>query len=111
MINIKIDLENFINITFEDTLNYTHFPNLEKSIDDLMDYLEVDMNTLSRKRGKITEEQKMSYFLKKALLYMTTDPECIKSLEEFSEFIDSNYIHTILKKHYFLLECDFEYLI
>lgn len=111
MIKIKISLENFISITFEDTLNYTHFPTLEKSINDLMDYLQVDMNTLSRKKEKFSQEQRMAYFLKKSLLYMTTDPACIKSLEECSEFMDNNYIHIILKKHYLKLEYDFEYLI
>ena len=100
MTNIKIDMEKFKSITFEDTLNYKHNSELEKSIDNLMDYLEVDMNTLSRRKGKVTQDQRMAYFLRKALLYITTDPACIKAIDVCSTIVDSDYIHTILKKHY-----------
>jgi len=108
MTNIKIDIENFKNINFEDTLNYTHNVALEKSIADVIDYLEMDMNNLSR---KVLQDQRMAYFLRKALLYITTDPTCIKAIDECSPPVDSDYIHTILKKHYYKLECDFDSLI
>jgi uncharacterized ubiquitin-like protein YukD len=111
MINIKIDVTKFQNISFEETLSYRHYPALEKAISDVMDYLEIEMNTLSRKKVKVTESQKIAYFLKKALLSITTDPTCIKTLEECTIPIDSDYIHIILKKHYFRLEYDFESLI
>lgn len=111
MINIKIDVNKFQNISLEETLTYKHNAKLEKAIADAMDYLEVEMNTLSRKKVKITKEQKMIYFLKKALLTITTDMACIKAIEECSVPIDSDYIHTILKKHYYKLEYDFDFLI
>lgn len=111
MINIKIDLNKFQNTSLEETLSYKHYPALEKAISDVVDYLEIEMNTLSRKKVKVTEAQKMIYFLKKALLAITTDPVCIKALEECSIPVDSDYLHIILKKHYFRLEYDFESLI
>lgn len=111
MINIKIDVNKFQDISFEETLTYKHNVELEKAIADVMDYLEVEMNTLSRKKVKITQEQKMVYFLKKALLIITTDPACIMAIEECNIPLDSDYIHTILKKHYYKLEYNFDSLI
>ena len=111
MINIKIDVKKFQNTNFEETLTYKHDSTLEKAIADVIDYLEIEMNTLSRKKVKVTQEQKMMYFLKKALLSITTDSACIKALDECSISLDSDYIHTILKKHYFRLEYDFNSLI
>ena len=98
MINIKINVNEFQNIGFEETLSYKHYPALEKAISDVMDYLEIEMNTLSRKKVKVTQEQKMMYFLKKALLSITTDSACIKALEECNIPIDSDYLHIVLKK-------------
>jgi hypothetical protein len=109
MINIKIDMKKFKEISFEDALNYKHIPELEKSIADLMDYLELDMNT--KKKNKLTQEQRMAYFLRKALLYITSDSACIKAIEACSTALDSDYIHTVLKKHYYKLEYDFDSLI
>lgn len=111
MTNIKIDIEKFKSITFEDTLNYKHNAALEKSIGDLMDYLEIDMNSLSRRKTKVTQEKRMAYFLRKALLYITTAPACINAIDACSPPVDSDYIHAILKKHYYKLECDFDSLI
>lgn len=111
MVNIKVDIQKFQNINFEETLNYKHDAELESAIADAMEYLEIDMNLLSRKRIKVTYEQRMVYFLKKALLSITTDPICIKAIEECSTPLDSDYIHTILKKHYYNLEFDFDCLI
>lgn len=111
MINIKVDVSRFQSISFEATLSYKHNAELEKAIADVMDYLEVEMNTLSRKKIKITQEQKMVYFLKKALLSITTDSSCIKAIDECNIPLDSDYIHTILKKHYYKLGYDFDCLI
>jgi len=111
MINIKINVNKFQIISLEETLSYKHNPALESAIANVIDYLEIEMNTLSRKKVKVTEDQKIIYFLKKALLTITTDSACIKALEECNIPIDSDYLHIVLKKHYFRLEYDFNSLI
>ena len=111
MNKINFDLEKFKNISFNDTLNYKHIPELEKSVAGALDELQIDMNTLSRKKVKLSQDQRMAYFLRMALLYITTDGACIKSMEENNDTIDNDYLHVIIKKHYFKMECNMNELV